>query len=104
MFRYSTYFVLAVSISLATCITDYCGRSDLCTDYQHVTCGASGGNGQACPPGSGAIELTSTQVQEILDLHNNFRNQIAGGHVPGYRTAAKMTSMVSKVIQNLFFG
>lgn len=97
MFRASSFFLIAVSIGLAATITDYCNQSgQLCsnTGYQHVTCGATGDLGPACPSDANAVDLSDANIQQILDIHNKYRNKIAGGNLSGFNSAVKMNTLV----------
>jgi hypothetical protein len=97
MFRASSLLLIVGSIGLAANITDYCYQSgQLCsnTGYQHVTCGASGDLGPTCPSDANAIDLSDANIQQILDLHNKYRNTLAGGNLSGFNSAAKMNTLV----------
>lgn len=101
MFRASSVLLIAASVGLASCIADYCFQSSqLCsgTGYQHVTCGASGDLGPACPSDARAIDLSDENIQQILDIHNSYRNQIASGNLPGFNSAVKMNTLVCKLM------
>lgn len=97
MFLASSIVFVAASFGLVASISDYCLKtSQLCsnTGYQHVTCGATGDLGPACPSDARAIELSGENIQHILDMHNKYRNQIASGNLPGFNSAAKMNTLV----------
>lgn len=101
-------FVLAISIGVATpAIYNYC-NFDLCklTPYEHITCSATGDLAPSCSSDASVIELTDADKQKILDLHNKYRNKIANGDEPGFKSAAKMATMVGfriKIDQNSNF-
>lgn len=106
MFRVSSIFLVAASIGLVASIVDYCSQtSQLCstTGYQHVTCGATGDLGPACPSDARVIELSDENIQQILDMHNKYRNQIASGNLPGFKSAAKMSTLVCNLTWKQFW-
>jgi hypothetical protein len=88
--------LLVLAIGVANCaIANYCGRDDLCPTKPFVACGASGGPGPKCEKGAYNPDLSGKYQQQILDLHNKLRNDLAGGNVSGYNPASKMATMVS---------
>lgn len=89
--------LIVASFSLASAIVDYCDTQDLCslTGFQHITCGSTGNLSPSCPPDTQTITLSQHNIHHIVDLHNQFRNQIASGNLPGFNPAAKMSSLVS---------
>lgn len=103
MRKVSSIITLLVSaIGLTSAIVDYCPQSqELCkltTFSQHITCGATGDLLPSCPSDAQTIDLTNDNIQQIVDLHNQYRNKIAGGNEPRFSPAAKMTTMVSDAI------
>ena len=95
----------AASIVLVLCISsvlgynDYCGYPDICkfSPYSpHITCGATGQFSPSCPSDRRSVKVTETVRKQILDLHNKHRQKIAGGNEPGFKTAARMTTMVTE--------
>lgn len=100
MFVKGTASVLLVALSIIgiTSGDAFCGRQDLCRPpSQHISCGASEtGLSPTCERGTREIELTSQQIEQILKTHNEVRNKIASGNEPGYKSAARMTTMVSQ--------
>jgi Cysteine-rich secretory protein family len=107
MIRPTSLFLIVVSIGLGSCtIKMYCPRSDeLCagTGKKHVTCGATGTIQPSCPAGAYGVGLSDTNIQQILDLHNKYRNQLAGGNVAGFSPATKMNTVVCYFIKNCMF-
>lgn len=91
--------VFALVINLASCLVDYCGRG-LCglTGYRHITCGATGKFAPSCPSDALVVPMTSQIQQQLMDLHNENRNRLAGGYEPGFHPATRMTTMVSQTI------
>ena len=74
--------------------TDYC-KPDLCpAGLKHIACGNSGSWSPACPSDRKMLQLSDSNINEILDQHNNIRNMIANGQVDGYSSASRMATMV----------
>ncbi|XP_063697472.1 antigen 5 like allergen Cul n 1-like [Culicoides brevitarsis] len=46
-----------------------------------------------CPPNAKAIKIDKTLQALILEKHNTLRNEIAGGKIRGYKSAAAMAEM-----------
>lgn len=93
----SSIVLIAASISLANGdVVNYCD-AQLCnrTEYQHITCTATGDFTAECPKDARAIVLTKVHIQRILDNHNKYRNIIAGGNEPGFNQATRMSTIVS---------
>lgn len=88
--------IVALSMGSTLAIIGYCDQ-DLCglTEYNHITCGATGAFSHSCPRDKREVEMTEAMKTQLLDEHNKKRNAIAGGNEPGYQTAAKMSTMVS---------
>lgn len=93
----ASVLLIALSIGIASGIVDYCGRDDLCPGEPHITCGATGQFLSNCPPEARDVLLTSQHIDQILNLHNKFRNKIASGNEPGFNSAVRMTTMVSEL-------
>lgn len=95
MYRASLILLIAASIGLSSAIVDYCNRPEYCkgTGHEHVTCGATGGLGPACPPGASSVNLSKENIQQIVHIHNKLRNQLASGNL-GFAPAAKMNTVV----------
>lgn len=51
--------------------------------------------GSACSDDAQLIEMTPKIKATILATHNKHRNNIAGGQISGFETAAKMATIVS---------
>jgi hypothetical protein len=49
--------------------------------------------GQDCGEDAELVMLSSNQKKIIMDLHNNHRNKIADGRLPGYGPASRMPAM-----------
>lgn len=98
----SSVLLLAAAIGMASGIVDYCPQSkELCkytTFDQHITCGATGDLLASCPSDARTVDLTNENIQQIVDLHNQYRNKIAGGNEPRFSSASKMTTMVSEAL------
>lgn len=74
--------------------TNYCS-SDLCpTGYKHIACGNSGSWSPKCPSNRKMVQLSDSNINDILDQHNHARNKVANGEVSGYSTASRMGTMV----------
>ena len=73
---------------------NYC-NSNLCpVGKKHIACGNSGTWSPACPSDRKMLQLSDSNINDILDLHNEKRNLIATGQVNGYSTASRMGTMV----------
>lgn len=51
--------------------------------------------GSACSEDAQLVEMTPKIKATILATHNKHRNEIAGGQVSGFDTAAKMSTLVN---------
>lgn len=97
------FFIATISIGVASCaIYNYCD-TELCkgTGFDHITCGSTGGPGPKCSDDVQApMELSDEVKQKYVDLHNKYRNKIANGEEPGFKSAAKMATMVCLILLN----
>lgn len=93
--RFAVFLLVTITELVLAQVVSYCGRS-LCkgTEYEHITCSATGDLLQSCSEDARAVTLTDENIQQILTLHNQYRNKLASGKEPGYSTAARMTTMV----------
>ncbi|EDW29954.1 GL15814 [Drosophila persimilis] len=84
-------FLLAVLGSLYPFAAgqNYCDP-DLCPSGRHVACQNSGRFASGC---RGEFVQIDPYIQLILQLHNERRNQIAGGGVSGFPSAVQMATM-----------
>lgn len=73
-----------------TCHSSYCS---LCSN--HVACGSSGVWNANCPADAELINLAGVR-DVIVAVHNDFRNQVASGSQPGFKSAAKMQKLVKE--------
>jgi hypothetical protein len=91
------FFVTFLASSLAATNNDtiYCEK-DLCpSGYQpHIACGNTGEFSSSCPQDRRLINLTNENIKKILDEHNNYRNIVASGKQTGFKSAAKMKTLV----------
>ena len=78
---------------------DYCS---LCAN--HIACNHPGTFAATCPADAVIVPLGSSEINLLLDTHNNHRNNIAGGLVPPYSSARAMNALVStqKIIKFKF--
>lgn len=60
---------------------------------QHITCESTGAFWPSCPTDRREVTLTNENIQNILDLHNKYRNKIAGGNEPGFNPAVRMATL-----------
>ncbi|XP_034654394.1 antigen 5 like allergen Cul n 1 isoform X2 [Drosophila subobscura] len=81
-------FLLAVLYPLAAG-QNYCDP-ELCPSGRHVACQNSGRFVSGC---SGEFVPIDPQIPLILQLHNERRNQIAGGGLSGFPSAVHMATM-----------
>lgn len=80
----------------------YC-REDLCLQYdqlgrlvqkKHVACGNSGSFAEDCPTGRTLFKIDPQIRAFIIHLHNEARNRLANGSLPGFESASRMPSVV----------
>lgn len=93
-----TFVIFTTKSSASTTIDDtiYCAK-DLCPGQEkHIACGHSGTfDDSSCPADRKLVNLTQVDIDQILDLHNNYRNLVASGGQAGLSAATKMKTMVS---------
>ncbi|KAG5679857.1 hypothetical protein PVAND_009394 [Polypedilum vanderplanki] len=93
------YLIIFALVVFARAQTDWCNIEN-CSPGTHVQCLYSNTTfGSACTGNNPVIQPMTPIVQEIiLDRHNYYRNQVAGGSVVGYENvvlppAVRMASM-----------
>ncbi|XP_070497992.1 antigen 5 like allergen Cul n 1-like [Chironomus tepperi] len=69
--------------------TDYC---DLCPD--HIACNNTGTFSSKCPANAVIVNLSDSDKDLFVSVHNELRNKIAGGLLPGFSTASDMFAVV----------
>lgn len=84
-------------ISIAACfIAAVSAQSDYCSlCANHIACGHSGTFAASCPADAVIVPFGSSEINLLLDSHNNHRNNIAGGLVPPFSSARAMNALVS---------
>ena len=86
--------MFCASVGVISCATNYC-NSNLCPPgKKHIACGNSGSWSPACPSDRKMLQLSDSQINDLLDQHNHIRNKIANGEVDGYSAASRMATMV----------
>lgn len=81
-------------------ITENFCDTALCGKQVHVACNPVAGLQGTCPAGNATqVSLQGSLQQQILDLHNRYRSQLASGKLPNYKSASKMLQMVSEPIE-----
>lgn len=100
MWKYlSTFLFVLICIGLEAAIQDQCGKGRCkLTSLKHVTCDTTAHFLSSCPPDAKVVDLSYDDVDQILDLHNKYRNKIASGQEAGFQPASKMPTIV-----NLYF-
>lgn len=93
----ASLLVLTLSVSLVSSVVDYCdqGLCEATTGYKHITCDATGNFLPSCPNDARVVPISTINRKQILDLHNKYRNKIAGGNEPGFNPATRMTTLVN---------
>lgn len=66
----------------------------------HIACNNSGDFSHFCPKERSLVPMTQKRIELLLQLHNQYRSDIANGKVKGYKQADQMIEMVWK---NVFF-
>lgn len=84
------FFILTV-LSYGSAV-NYC---NLCSN--HVACGNDGKFLSSCPKDANIVTLSGANIQTLVNMHNNVRNLLATGRVPGYKSASKMNELVSEI-------
>jgi len=82
-------FVL-YSFSVISSVSGYCS---LCAG--HIACNHTGNFNSNCPADASIERFTATERTQLLDLHNDYRNRIAGGQIPPFLSASSMNAVVS---------
>ncbi|XP_067635239.1 venom allergen-1-like [Eurosta solidaginis] len=86
-FTLLTILVASVGIAMAQ---NYCSKS-LCGNLQHIACNNNGTFAARCTNPT-LLKLTKAQNNIILQMHNNKRNQVAGGQTK-LQPACRMATM-----------
>lgn len=94
----TVFLVIAVSFGTDAQIVSYCGNKELCPTTPHITCNPALTLSPSCPQPARSVPLSQANIQQIVELHNKHRNEIASGNVHGFPPAAKMPAMVSFLI------
>lgn len=87
------FLILGLSSQVFAQTKDYCAASLCQNQGTHIACKNKGAFGSSCPSDKKLIDLTNFK-SVVVDAHNNYRNQIATGKIPGYKPAVKMATMV----------
>lgn len=87
-------YKIVLLIVLVEARIDWC-NTDLCqaSHGPHVSCNNNGHLGEACPAQTRVVRFTPAEKMKIVNMHNRFRNAIALGKVPRYKTASRMKKM-----------
>lgn len=89
--------MVCATVEVISCATNYC-NSNLCpAGKKHIACGNSGTWSPACSSDRKMLQLSDSNINDILDQHNQKRNSIANGQVDGYPTADRMATMVRQI-------
>jgi hypothetical protein len=88
------FIFLAIFFVAASAYKDdiYC---PLCSD--HIACGHSNTLSATCPKDARLVSLTAADKQIFLDVHNKYRNQVAGGNLRGFDSAVAMNTLVRQL-------
>lgn len=78
------------SFSVIGSVSGYCS---LCAG--HIACNHTGNFDRNCPSDASIERFTATERAQLLDLHNDYRDQIAGGQIGQFPTASRMNAVVS---------
>lgn len=92
-------FVISFLTCLVTAEFDYCDQR-LCPqqrskEQKHIACENSGEFSESCPTDRKLVNLTDSDKDLILRMHNIYRNKIASGSERGFSPAVRMATMVS---------
>lgn len=87
-------------ICIAVCLTIVSAQSNYCSlCANHIACNHPGTFDATCPSDAVIVALSSSDINVLLDTHNNHRNNIAGGLVPPFSSARAMNALVSAKIK-----
>ena len=90
--------IICLAFAAVSAQSDYCS---ICSN--HIACNHPGTFDPTCPADATIVTLGSSEINLLLDAHNNYRNNIAGGSVDPFSQARAMNALVSKKIcWNLF--
>jgi hypothetical protein len=89
---------MKVLIFLTIFIASSCAYKDslycsLCDN--HVACGHPNTYLSTCPSDAKIVKLSEADKRLLVDLHNQYRNQVASGKLPGFDPAVAMRKMVT---------
>lgn len=70
--------------------TDYC---KLCSN--HIACNHTTNFISECPDNAVIVDLSQSDKDFFVNVHNELRSNIAGGMIPGFSSAANMSAVVS---------
>jgi hypothetical protein len=82
--------ILCLAITIVSAQSNYCA---LCAN--HIGCNHPGTFAATCPSDARIEQLSASDINLLLDTHNNHRNNIAGGLVPPFSSARAMNALVS---------
>lgn len=81
--------LLLVGVAYAT---DYCSSS-ICNGGKHIACGHNNWWDSSCPSDAELLVLSPENKRQLVQLHNEKRNYIAGGNDPAHNAACRMATM-----------
>jgi hypothetical protein len=88
-------FLVNLTFLASAAAVDYC---TLCTN--HIACNNAGLWSAICPADAVLVDFTIDMKTTIVNMHNEYRNTIASGGVPGFNSAVEMNKLVN---YNLIF-
>lgn len=102
MSKKATLLTLFLTISVVSaqnttfCDDPYKEGGNICLDSRPIACIDFWNTQVNCPDGWASVDMTP-YIQLIVDTHNKYRNDLAGGNVvnPPLPTAAAMNTVVS---------
>jgi len=83
--KHQIVIVAACAILASVYATNYC---TICTN--NIGCNNNGQLQSTCPSGASMIPIPASLQKIILDKHNDRRNQVANGSLPGFKSAQRM--------------
>lgn len=69
---------------------NYC---NLCSN--HIACDNNEKWATTCPKDAAIVKLSTANIETLLHTHNHLRDLLAGGKIPGYKSASRMNTLVS---------
>ena len=82
--------IISLTIAISLAATDYCS---LCEN--HIACNHNGNWSSSCPADAEISLLSLDTKNTILAEHNFLRNKVASGSQSGFKSASKMSKLVS---------